>query len=129
MQIRGDIFSIQKKQIPIQSNMEQSNPYGEKKVFRFGIRQKLIASFILSYAVLTGSFLYMIVVNLHRLAEEEVINAARYRATYISAVVSGHLAGTDRGFLAEFLEKVLKEGEVTQGFRDDQGGERPDRHL
>lgn len=81
-------------------------------MFRFGIRRKLIASFLLSYAVLTGSFLYMIVVNLHRLAEEEAVNAAKHKATYISAIVSGHLAGTDGVFLAEFLGKVLKDGDI-----------------
>jgi len=80
------------------------------RVYRLSLRQKVIASFVIAYAILTGSFLYLIVVNLHRMAEEEMVNAARHEAIYISSAVSGHLADGDRGFLERLLKGIVEEG-------------------
>ncbi len=103
--------------------MERSNPDGEKKRFRFGIRRKVIASFVFAYVVLTGSFIYMIVVSLHWVEEEKVVNAARHKATYLSSIVSGHLAEKDGVLLAEFLGKVLKDGDIEYARVEGPGGE------
>jgi len=88
-----------------------------------GIRQKVIVSFIVVYTLLAGSFLYMIEVNLHRLVEGEAVNAARHKATYISSIVSGHLAGKDGAFLAEYLGKILKDGDIEYARAEGPGGE------
>lgn len=90
--------------------------------FRFSLRQKVIASFVFAYAVLTGGFLYLIVVNLHHLAEEEVVNAARHEAVYISAAISGHLAEGDRAFLARFLGKIIEVGDLEYARAEGPGG-------
>ena len=103
--------------------MERSDPDGGKKGFRFGIRRKVIASFVFAYVVLTGSFLYLIVVNLHGLVEEEAVNAARHKATYISTAVSGHLAERDGAFLAEFMGRILKDGDLEYARVEGLGGE------
>lgn len=88
-----------------------------------GIRQKVIVSFIAVYAVLTGSFLYMIVVNLHLLVEGEAINAARHKATYIASIVSRHLAEKDGVFLEEYLGKILKGGDIEYARAEGSAGE------
>lgn len=88
-----------------------------------GIRHKVIVSFIVVYALLAGGFLYMIGVNLHRLMEGEAVNAARHKATYIASIVSGHLAGKDGAFLAEYLEKILKDGDIEYARAEGPGGE------
>lgn len=103
--------------------MERSDPDWGKKAFRFGIRWKVIASFVFVYAALTGGFLYIIVVNLHRLVEEEVVNAARHKATYISAVVSERLAGRDKVFFAEFLGKALEDRDIEYARVEAPGGD------
>lgn len=90
--------------------------------FRFSLRQKVIASFVFAYAVLTGSFLYLIVVNLHRMAEEEAVNAARHKAVYISAAVSERLAEGDRAFLAKFLGKIIEGGDLEYARVEGPGG-------
>lgn len=87
--------------------MKRSEPSHGKRGFRLGVRRKVIVSFLLAYAVLTASFLYLIVVNLHRLAEEEIVNSARHKAAYLSAAISGHLAEGDRAFLEAFLGKIV----------------------
>ncbi len=97
------------------SDMERPRRFfeGEPAVrmrFRPSLRQKVIASFVLVYTILTGSFLYLIVVNLHRMAEGELVNAARHEAIYISSAVSGHLAGGDRAFLDRLLKRFVEEG-------------------
>ncbi|GAB4364819.1 MAG: hypothetical protein Kow00128_06830 [Deltaproteobacteria bacterium] len=67
---------------------------------------------MLVYAILTGSFLYLIVVSLHRMAEEEIVEAARHKAVYISAAISGHLAEGDGPFLAHFLGGIVEGGDL-----------------
>ena len=69
------------------------------RVHRLSLRQKVIASFVIAYAILTGSFLYLIVVNLHRMAEEELVNAAvitsysiHYTKLYESSQVMGSIS-------------------------------------
>jgi PAS domain S-box-containing protein len=103
--------------------MEPSDPDEGKRVYRFGIRRKVIASFVVAYAVLTGSFLYIIVVTLHRLVEDEVVKAVRHKATNISAVVSERLAGRDKVFLAEYLGQVLEASDIEYARIEGPGGD------
>ncbi len=82
--------------------MEPSDPDEKKKRFRFGIHRKVIASFVLGYAVLTGSLLYMILVNLHLPA------AVTYRTLEIAVVTV--LAGIAlASFLYRRVRKSMKE--------------------
>jgi len=102
--------------------MEGADPKRGGKAFRFGIRRKVIASFVVAYVVLTGIFIYLIMVNLHRLVEDEAVNTAKQKATYLSAFFSEHLAGKDGAFPAEFLGKVLKDGDIEYARVEGQGG-------
>jgi hypothetical protein len=130
---RASVFSLSTIQCPCTDfsaasprpagrTMERSNPHGEKR-FRIGIRRKVIASFVIAYVVLTGSFIYMIVVSLHWVEEEMVVDAARHKATYLSSIVSGHLAEKDGVLLAEFLGKILKDGDIEYARVEGPGGE------
>ena len=103
--------------------MGRSDPETEKKRFRFGIQRKVFATFLLAYIVLTASSLYIIVVNIHHLVEEDVLNAARHKSAYVSAAVSGRLTESDRTFLKEYLGDVLKDGDVEYARIEGPGGE------
>ncbi|MEK6779709.1 MAG: HAMP domain-containing protein, partial [Candidatus Deferrimicrobiota bacterium] len=54
---------------------------------------------------------------------EEAVNAARHKATYISTAVSGRLAERDGAFLAEFMGRILKDGDLEYARVEGLGGE------
>lgn len=83
-----------------------------KKSLRFGIHRKVFATFLLAYAVVTVSSLYIVVVNIHHMVEEEATTSARHRSSFLAAAVSRQLAEREIGFLAETLGNVVKDGDI-----------------
>lgn len=77
-----------------------------KKRF-FSLRQKMIASIFLVYAILTSCFLYFTIITQHRTAEEEIINAARIKANLISVAVPEYILNEDKTFLQGFVKHAL----------------------
>jgi signal transduction histidine kinase/HAMP domain-containing protein len=92
--------------------MGRSDPDKGKKRARFGIHRKVFATFLLAYAVVTVSSLYIVVVNIHRMVEEEATTSARHRTSYFAAAVSRQLAEREVGFLTEYLGNVVKDGDI-----------------
>lgn len=76
------------------------------KKHRITLRQKAIASIFLIYALLTSYFLYFTVINQHRIAEEEMIDAARTKASLISLAISESILKKDKTFLQGFVKHV-----------------------
>ncbi|KKK97421.1 hypothetical protein LCGC14_2652930, partial [marine sediment metagenome] len=76
------------------------------KKHRITLRQKAIASIFLIYALLTSSFLYFTVINQHRIAEEEMIDVARAKASLISSAISESILQKDKTFLQGFVKHV-----------------------
>lgn len=92
--------------------MGRSDPDEGKKRLRFGIHRKVFATFLLAYLVVTVSSLYIVVVNIHHMVEEEATASARHRTSFFAAAVSRQLAEREVGFLTESLGNVLKEGDI-----------------
>ena len=76
------------------------------KKHRITLRQKAIASIFLIYALLTSYFLYYTVINQHRIAEEEMIDNARTKASLISLAISESILQKDKTFLQGFVKHV-----------------------
>ena len=95
--------------------MGRSDPDEGKKRFRFGIHRKVFATFLLAYAVVTVSSLYIVVVNIHHMVEEEATASARHRASFLAAAVARQLAEREAGSLSETLGNVVKDGEIEYG--------------
>jgi PAS domain S-box-containing protein len=89
-----------------------SEPETGKKRFRFGIHRKVFATFLLAYAVVTVSSLYIVVVNIHHMMEDEATTSARHRTSLLAAAVSRQLAEREVGFLTESLGDAVKDGDV-----------------
>jgi PAS domain S-box-containing protein len=92
--------------------MGRSDPETGKKRFRFGIHRKVFVTFLLAYAVVTVSSLYIVVVNIHHMVEEEAITSARHRTSFFAAAVSRQLAEREVGFLTEYLGNAVKDGDI-----------------
>ena len=92
--------------------MGRSDPDEGKKRARFGTHRKVFATFLLAYAVVTVSSLYIVVVNIHHMLEEEATASARHRTSFFAAAVSRQLAEREAGFLAEYLGNAVKDGDV-----------------
>ncbi len=80
--------------------------------FRFTLRHKVIASFVFVYAVLTFNFLYLIVVNQHRIAEEKLTDSSWRKADLISMAISEYVREKDTRFLERFVENTLDDKEI-----------------
>jgi len=92
--------------------MGRSDPDEGKKRVRFGIHRKVFATFLLAYVVVTVSSLYIVVVNIHHMVEEEATTSARHRTSFLAAAVSRQLAEREVGFLTEYLGNVVKDGDI-----------------
>jgi signal transduction histidine kinase len=76
------------------------------------LRKKVIASILLIYVLLTSYFLYFTVINQHRHAEEEMINAAQTKAKLISLAVSEHLLQQEKISLRAFVKQATKNRDI-----------------
>lgn len=103
--------------------MGRSDPGEGKKRVRFGIHRKVFATFLLAYAVVTVSSLYIVVVNIHHMVEAEATSSARHRASFFAAAVSRQLAEREVGFLTEYLGNVVKDGDIEYGRIEGPNGE------
>jgi PAS domain S-box-containing protein len=88
-----------------------TQPSGGK---RFGarLRRKVVATVALVYAVLTLNFLYLIVVDLHRMVEKEATDTVTQKARFLSAALSERIDERDPVLLDDFLAMVLRDGEI-----------------
>jgi len=92
--------------------MGRSDPDAGSKRVRFGIHRKVFATFLLAFGVVTVSSLYIVIVNIHRMVEEEAATSARHRTSFFAAAVSRQLAEGETGFLTEYLGNAVKDGDI-----------------
>ena len=88
--------------------MMNNNP----KKHWLSLRKKAIASILLIYVLLMVYFLYFTVINQHRHAEEEMINAAETQAKLISLAISAHLLPQEEIFLQGFVKEATKSRDI-----------------
>src|SRR5512140_2065763 len=103
--------------------MGRTDPDEAKQRSRFGIQRKMFATFLLAYAVVTGSSLYIVVVNIHRMVEEEATASARHRSSFLAAAVCQKLADGEAGSLTDILGNVVKDGDIEYASIEGSAGE------
>jgi signal transduction histidine kinase len=82
------------------------------KKHRITLRQKMMVSIFMVYVLLTAYFLYYTMVNQHHIAEEEIINAARMKASLASVAISGYMLKKDKAFLKRFVGHALENKDI-----------------